>query len=152
MADKRRFDLFAAFLTERFGEKLRVFDVAGGMGKLNEALTRLGHEVTTFDTRHKHLPVKYAQRLFTLDETCEADLIAGMHPDGATRVILQYAAKHALPFAVVPCCSDNGMPYNSWRKHLGALGAELGFATEEATLAMEGRARIVLGTPRKNGS
>lgn len=151
MADKRRFDLFAAFLTERFGEKRRVFDVAGGMGKLNDALTRLGHDVTTFDTRHKHLPVKYAQRLFTLEEPCEADLVVGMHPDGATRVILQYAAKHALPFAVVPCCSDNGMPYNSWRKHLGALGTELGFATDEATLPMEGRARVVFGIPPKTG-
>ena len=148
MADKRRFDLFAAFVTERFGAKRRVFDVAGGMGKLNEALTKLGHDVTTFDTRHKHLPVRYAQRLFTLEEPCEADVVVGMHPDGATRVILEYAAKHRIPFAVVPCCSDNGMAYNLWRKHLLALGAELGFATEEALLPMEGRAKVVLGQPR----
>lgn len=148
MADKRRFDLFAALLTERFGERLRVFDVAGGMGRLNEALTKLGHDVTTFDTRHKHLPVRYARRMFTLDEPCEADLVAGMHPDGATRVILQYAAKHALPFAVVPCCSDNGMAYNLWRKHLLALGAELGHDVEEALLPMEGRAKVVIGRPR----
>ena len=149
MADKRRFDLFAAFLTERFGEKRRIFDVAGGMGKLNDALTRMGHEVTTFDTRHKRLPVRYAERMFTLDEPCEADLVVGMHPDGATRVILHYAAKHALPFAVVPCCSDNGMPYNSWRKHLATLGSELGFGVEEVLLAMEGRARVVFGRPSR---
>lgn len=145
MADKRRFDLFAAFVTERFGAARRVYDIAGGMGKLNEALTRHGHEATTFDTRHKHLPVRYAQRLFTLDEPCAADVVVGMHPDGATRVILHYAAKHALPFAVVPCCSDNGMPYNPWRRHLAGLGRELGFVVDEATLPMEGRARVVFG-------
>ena len=38
MADKRRFELFAGFLVARFPAP-RVFDVAGGMGKLNEALT-----------------------------------------------------------------------------------------------------------------
>ena len=145
MADKRRFDLFSAFVTERFGPARRVYDVAGGMGKLNDALTRLGHDTTTFYTRHKHLPVKYAQRMFTLDEPCEADVVVGMHPDGATRVILQYAAKHALPFAVVPCCSDNGMPYNPWRRHLADVARELGFTVDEETLAMEGRARIVFG-------
>ena len=147
MADKRRFDLFAGFLTERFGASRRIYDVAGGMGKLNDALTRLGHEVTTFDTRHKHLPVRYERRIFTLDEPCAADLVVGMHPDGATRVILQYAAKHSLPFAVVPCCSDNGMPYNPWRRHLAELGRELGFAVEEHELPMEGRAKVVWGRP-----
>src|SRR4051812_33364384 len=64
MADLRRFSLFARFLAERFDAR-RVFDVAGGMGKLNEALTALGHQVSTFDRRHRHLSVTYAQRTFT---------------------------------------------------------------------------------------
>ena len=148
MADKRRFDLFAAFLTERFGEKLRIYDIAGGMGKLNAALTKLGHEVTTFDTRHKHEDVRYARRIFTLVEPCEADLLAGMHPDGATRVIVEYGAKHGLPWAVVPCCSDNGLPYKPWMRHLAELGATLGHTVEEGTLPMEGRARVIVGVPR----
>ena len=54
MADKRRFELFASFLSERFPSAQRVFDVAGGQGRLNESLSRLGREVTTFDLRHKH--------------------------------------------------------------------------------------------------
>ncbi len=147
MADKRRFELFAQLLVARFSGA-RIFDVAGGMGKLNEALSRLGREVTTFDLRHKHLPVKhFEQRAFTLEEPCEADLVVGMHPDGATRLIIEYAARHQIPFAVVPCCSDNGMPYRSWMKHLASLATGLGLEVDEAPLPMEGRARVVLGAP-----
>ncbi|WP_342381227.1 hypothetical protein NVS55_16320 [Myxococcus stipitatus] len=145
MADKRRFDLFADLIVSRFVAP-RVFDVAGGQGKLNEALTRRGRVVTTFDLRHKHLPVTYAQRIFTLDEPCDAELVVGMHPDGATRVIIEYAARHRLPFAVVPCCSDNGMPYNPWMRHLAELARSAGFTTvEEVTLSMDGRARVLVG-------
>jgi hypothetical protein len=147
MADKRRFDLFADLLVARFGA-CRVFDVAGGMGRLNEALTARGCTVVTFDTRHKHLPVTFAERLFTLDEPCEADLVVGMHADGATRIIVEYAAKHRVPFAVVPCCSDNGMPYKPWMRHLSGLATERGFSqVEDVTLAMEGRARVIVGAP-----
>jgi hypothetical protein len=146
MADKRRFDLFARFLVDRFAVP-RVYDIAGGQGRLNEALTRLGCTVTTFDLRHKRLPVRYAERLFTLEEPCECDLVVGMHPDGATRIIIEYAAHHRLPFAVVPCCSDNGMPYNPWRRHLSELARGLGFArVEEHVLPMEGRACVVFGS------
>lgn len=145
MADKRRFELFAQLITERFAAP-RIYDIAGGQGRLNEALTKLGRKVTTFDLRHKHLPVLYAQRAFTLDEPCEAELLVGMHPDGATRIIIEYAAQHRLPFAVVPCCSDNSMPYNPWMRHLAELARERGFtAVEEHSLPMEGRARVILG-------
>lgn len=145
MADKRRFELFARFISESFSAP-RIFDIAGGQGRLNEALTKLGHTVTTFDLRHKHLPVRFAQRAFTMEEPCEADLLAGMHPDGATRIIIEYAALHRIPFAVVPCCSDNSMPYNPWMRHLAELARERGFVTvEEHSLPMEGRARVILG-------
>ena len=149
MADKRRFDLFADFLTERFSAP-RIFDIAGGQGKLNEALTRRGRTVTTFDLRHKRLPVRYAQRLFTLDEPCECELVVGLHPDGATRVIIEYAAKHRVPFAVVPCCSDNSMPYNPWMRHLADLGRNAGLEVDEVSLPMEGRARVLVGTPGRH--
>ena len=146
MADKRRFDLFADFICERFQPAPRVFDVAGGMGKLNDALTRRGRACVTYDLRHKRLPVQYAQRPFTLEEPCEADAVVGMHPDGATRLIIEYAARHRIPFAVVPCCSDNGMPYKPWMRHLAELARGLGFPTvEEAALPMDGRARVLWG-------
>jgi hypothetical protein len=145
MADLRRFTIFARFLAERF-DAPRVFDVAGGMGKLNEALTAHGRTVTTFDRRHKHLDVRYAQRPFTLDEPCAAELVVGMHPDGATRVIVEYAALHQLAFAVVPCCSDNGMPYRPWMRHLAELARERGGREiAEDTLPMRGRARVLSG-------
>ncbi|RKG92562.1 hypothetical protein [Corallococcus terminator] len=149
MADKRRFDLFADLLVTRFPQATRVYDVAGGMGKLNEALTQRGRTVTTFDLRHKHLPVQYAQRPFTLEEPCEAELVVGMHPDGATRIIIEYAARHGLGFAVVPCCSDNGMPYKPWMRHLAEVARDAGLtAVEEVALPMDGRARVLLGAPR----
>lgn len=147
MADKRRFDLFADLLVELFPQAGRVFDVAGGMGKLNEALTARGRACLTFDVRHKHLPVNFAEREFKLTEPCAADLVVGMHADGATRIIIEYAAQHRIPFAVVPCCSDNSLPYKPWMRHLDELARNLGMQTSEKTLAMEGRARVIVGQP-----
>ena len=148
MADKRRFDLFAELIRAEFPAARRIFDVAGGQGKLNEALTRRGCEVVTFDRRHKHLPVTFAERDFTLDEPCACDAVVGMHPDGATRVIVEYAAKHGVAFAIVPCCSDNSMPYRPWMRHLAELGRALGLDVKEVELPMEGRARVILGVPK----
>jgi hypothetical protein len=147
VADLRRFSVFAQFLAQRFDAR-RVFDVAGGMGRLNEALTARGVQVVTFDRRHRHLSVPYAERPFTLDEPCEADLVVGMHPDGATRVIIEYAALHRIPFAVVPCCSDNGMSYKPWMRHLAELARAQRFdEVGEQVLPIRGRARVLYGRP-----
>lgn len=148
MADKRRFDLFADFLVASFPQAQRVFDVAGGMGKLNLSLVVRGRQCVTYDRRHKHEPVDFAEREFTLDEPCQADLVVGMHSDGATRIIIEYAAKHGLGYAVVPCCSDNSMPYNPWMRHLRELAEQNGLTAQESTLPMEGRARVIWGGPR----
>jgi hypothetical protein len=145
MADLRRFSAFAKFLAERFDAR-RVFDVAGGLGKLNEALAARGAQVVTFDGRHRHLDVPYLERRFTLDEPCEAELVVGMHPDGATRVIIEYAARHRIAFAVVPCCSDNGMSYKPWMRHLTELARAQGFdEVGEQVLPIRGRARVLYG-------
>jgi hypothetical protein len=145
MADLRRFSVFARFLTEHFPAR-RVFDVAGGLGKLNEALTARGAQVVTFDRRHRHLDVAYAERTFTLEEPCEAELVVGLHPDGATRVIIEYAARHRIAFAVVPCCSDNGMSYKPWMRHLAELARGQRFdEVGEQVLPIRGRARVLYG-------
>ncbi|MBK8095953.1 MAG: hypothetical protein IPK26_02540 [Planctomycetes bacterium] len=149
MADKRRFDLFAEFVRREFPDAHRVFDIAGGMGKLNLALTDRGLAVTTFDRRWKRADVRYAERLFTLEEPCACDLVVGMHPDGATRIIVEYAARHDLPFAIVPCCSDNGMPYKPWVRHLAELATQHGFDLGDTTLPMQGRARVLHGRRRR---
>lgn len=146
MADKRRFESFARFLIDTF-DAPRIYDVAGGMGRLNEALTLLGREVTTFDRRAKHLDVRFAERTFTLDEPCACELVVGMHPDGATRLILEYAARHSVGFAIVPCCSDNGMPYKPWMRFLRDHAAERGLEVHEHELAIDGRARVLYGGP-----
>jgi hypothetical protein len=146
VADKRRFDLFARFIVGRFAAP-RIYDVAGGLGRLNEELTRLGRSVTTFDQRVKHAPVRYVERAFSLAEPCECDLVVGLHPDGATRGIIEFGAMHRIPFAVVPCCSDNGMPYKPWMRHLVVLAEASGFRVELASLAMEGRSQVIVGSP-----
>jgi hypothetical protein len=146
MADKRRFELFARSIVSEL-EGQRIFDIAGGMGRLNQELTKLGRVVLTFDRRHKHLDVPYAQRDFSLHEPCTCDLVVGMHPDGATRVIIEYAAVHEIPFAVVPCCSDNGMSYKPWVRHLTELALSLGFVVREVELPMPGRNRVLIGRP-----
>ena len=148
MADPRRFALFAHFCAQRFPDARRVFDVAGGMGRLNEELTRLGREVTTFDSRHKRLKVRFVERHFSADEEGECDLVVGLHPAGATRVILEFAGRRRVPFAGVPCCSDNGMSYRPWMRHLAELARTLGMDVEETALPMPGRARVIAGLPR----
>lgn len=146
MADKRRFDTFAHWITQRFAAP-RIFDVAGGQGKLNEALTDLGRSVVTYDRKAARNPnVAYREQRFTLEEPCLADMVVGMHPDGATRVIVEYAAKHRIPFAIVPCCSDNGTSYNLWMKDLKALALERFGVVREETLPMDGRARVLFVT------
>lgn len=145
MADKRRFELFAGFLRERFPKARRVYDVAGGMGRLNQELAKTGFEAMTFDVRVKRLPVPFAQRRLTLEEPCACDLVVGMHPDGATSVIVAYAARHRVPFSIVPCCSDNGMSYKPWMRHLAELGTSSGYSVEESSLPMPGRSRVLTG-------
>jgi len=73
--------------------------------------------------------------------------MVGMHPDGATRIVIEYAARHHIPFAVVPCCSDNGMSYRPWMRHLAELARGLGLDAREEVLPMEGRARVLYGLP-----
>ena len=67
----------------------------------------------------------------------------------ATRIIVEYAAKHGVPFAIVPCCSDNGMPYKPWMRHLAAFAVAAGFAVSGETLPMQGRARVTVGCRRR---
>ncbi len=145
MADLARFDLLADFLVQQFAAP-RIWDVAGGMGKLNQALTVRGRQCTTFDVRWKHLPgLDYREQLLELDEPCACDLIVGLHADGATRIIVEYAAHHQLPFVIVPCCSDNSMPYKPWLRHLAELAQSLGMTTRQRDLPMRGRCTMIIG-------
>lgn len=117
------------------------------MGRLNQELAKSGFEALTFDVRVKRLPVRFAERRLTIEEPCACDLVVGMHPDGATSVIVAYAARHSIPFSIVPCCSDNGMSYKPWMRHLAAQASAAGFSVEESVLAMPGRARVLTGVP-----
>lgn len=146
MADKARFAAFADFIAATFPPG-PVFDIAGGMGRLNEELSQRNFPTLTFDRRVKHLPVPYESRPFTLDEPCSCSLIVGLHPDGATPLIIEYAARHRIPFAIVPCCSNNGMSYRPWRRHLMELAISLGFDVESKDLPLTGRSTVIWGIP-----
>jgi len=41
------------------------------------------------------------------------------------------------------------MPYKPWMRHLAELGRELGMEVVEDELPMQGRARVLVGTPKR---
>ena len=51
-------------------------------------------------------------------------LICGMHPDGATESIVDFALAHGKPFAVVPCCIYYPTPPMSYQRFIKYLVAK----------------------------
>lgn len=84
------------------------------------------------------------------------DLVVGMHPDGGTDHIIQYAIKHRKPFCVCPCCvipsaapygGDSG--YVSWINHLVKMAEHARFDVAVTLLQMTGRNVAIIGKPLK---
>jgi len=105
MGDNYRSLVLAEYITRHFPPPIRVADVAGGNGTLNDILSVREYEVVTFDP---NLRMKYPNRKgqavrFYADIALAFDLVVGMHPDQATEEIV-YATKHC-PIIVVPCCN-----------------------------------------------
>ena len=50
-----------------------------------------------------HFPSTISSRLLN-SRLSSASLLVGLHPDGATEAIVDFALQHGKPFAVVPCC------------------------------------------------
>lgn len=158
MGDVRRFEVFADWIEERFPPDRfrRVLDVAGGGGMLALELADRGYMVKVVDPRKSRPParerrsrrnllglVEYVQERFQPSMATEADLVIGLHPDGATKAICE-AVDHA-PVVIVPCC-------NYWPGHDGdvtnAVRAELsrrGACMMETTLPMNGRNLLIRG-------
>ena len=104
--DSARFDAVADFIAERFGKSIRyVADVAGGQGMLARVLAkRHGYEAEVVDPRGWALRgVASRAAAFTAADASYYDLIVGLHPDAATRAIVEAATMR--PAVLVPCCN-----------------------------------------------
>lgn len=74
-------------------------------------------------------------------------IVAGMHPDGATEGIVDFALRHRKPFAVVPCCicpPTRPMTFAAFIKHLVAKAPE---RIRTCTLPFEGKNVCVYSVP-----
>lgn len=118
----KRADVFCDFLIETFNNFEKVVDVAGGRGEVSVNLfIRKQISTVLIDPRDdcmrpskiqmkllKKLGLEYSgshfKSEFPTDVVADASLIFGMHPDQATEPIFDYAIKHSISFAVVPCC------------------------------------------------
>lgn len=161
MGDVRRFDVFARFIASQIPERkrkdLRVADVAAGKGYLSFALREHGFRcITPFEpSPRKGGQVRRLGIQVRNFEGGEFDLIVGMHPDEATDVILDVAAKTKARAIVVPCCVrpvrwtfwGNQGPhrdadtnhFRAWVTHLKRESDRRGLRLNEALLEMTGR-------------
>lgn len=167
MGDSRRFDLFAAFIERQVSNKnARIADVAAGKGYLSLALRQRGFKnVISFEpkSRNKIKGLQYKARYF---EGGDFDVIVGMHPDQATDVILDEAARIRATAIVVPCCAlptrwtfwdmpmhqSRGIPthrsntsYSRWIDHLIRESAKRGLQLDKTALPMNGRNLVLYG-------
>lgn len=163
MGDPRRFDLFGRLIVELFppNQYRRVADIAGGKGYLQTNLRERGYDVTTYDERQgrRDRPgrFQYRYQLFGSHVKEDYDLLVGMHPDEATDVIINEAAKRKIPFAVVPCCVRpivlqsvfrDKHSYTNWIVQLKALAERNGYEVKEKKLKMMGKSLVLYGWPK----
>jgi len=104
--DDTRFEIVADFVYNRFGNSIHyIADVAGGQGLLSRILNKkYNYESEVIDPRGytlKGVPNRKCE--YTPDMAGYYDLIIGLHPDEATRPVVESA--HERPILVVPCCN-----------------------------------------------
>lgn len=171
MGDSRRFDLFADFIAQQIPNKhARIADVAAGKGYLSLALRQRGYKnVVSFEPniRNKVKGLQYKAQYF---EGGDFEVIVGMHPDQATDVILEEAAKSRATAIVVPCCAlstrwtfwnmpqhaGRGIPihrdtstYKRWLNHLVIESSKRGLQLNQYLLPMNGRNVILYGKGKR---
>lgn len=96
----------AAFVHEHYGRSVRyIADVAGGQGMLSRILTKkYGYQAEVIDPRGWALRgVSNRPEEYDASMAAYYDLIVGLHPDEATRPIVESALER--PVIVVPCCN-----------------------------------------------
>lgn len=101
-----RFEVVADFIYEYFGNKIKyIADVAGGQGMLARVLRKkYNYEVEVIDPRGWTLVgVKNRKEIYSPEMASYYDLIIGLHPDEATRAVVQSAKIR--PVVLIPCCN-----------------------------------------------
>lgn len=103
--DPERFDVIAAFVAERFPAARYIADVAGGQGMLSRVLRKKYQlEAEVVDPRGwtlKGVPARADYYSHTMADYY--DLIIGLHPDEATREVVDSARTRDV--LIVPCCN-----------------------------------------------
>jgi len=62
------------------------------------------HSTTTTDENERLVPLDHCDVLKSLEE---CSVVLGLHPDGATDAIVDFALAKGKPFAILPCCVYN---------------------------------------------
>lgn len=101
-----RFDVLAEFIYDRFGNSIKyIADVAGGQGMLSRVLNKkYGYESEVVDPRGWTLKgVGSRAEEYQASMASYYDLIVGLHPDEATRPVVESGTER--PVIVIPCCN-----------------------------------------------
>lgn len=100
-----RFDVMADFIAEKYSGKVKhIADVAGGQGMLSRLLNKRGFEAEVIDPRGwTMVGVANRKEEYSVDMADYYDLIVGLHPDEATRSVVESAKTR--PVIIVPCCN-----------------------------------------------
>jgi len=104
--DESRFDEIANFIYGRYGNTIKyIADVAGGQGLLTKILNKkYNYESEVVDPREYQLKgVSNRQGEYSEDMADYYDLIIGLHPDEATKPVVESA--HKKPVLIIPCCN-----------------------------------------------
>ncbi|MCL2773026.1 MAG: hypothetical protein FWD71_06725 [Oscillospiraceae bacterium] len=104
--DNARFDEVANFIYERYGNTIKyIADVAGGQGLLTKILNKkYNYESEVIDPREYQVKgVSNRQSEYSNDMADYYDLIVGLHPDEATREVVESA--HKTSVLIIPCCN-----------------------------------------------
>lgn len=104
--DESRFEVMAEFVYDQYGRTVKyIADVAGGQGALSRILNKKYNYVSeVIDPRLYSLKgVEHRISLYEPEMSTYYDLIIGLHPDEATRPVVESAFFR--PVIVVPCCN-----------------------------------------------
>lgn len=103
--DTNRFQVMADFIYETYSSSVKyIADVAGGQGMLTKCLNKYNYESEVIDPREYTIKgISHRQSDYEPQMAEYYDLIVGLHPDQATRAVVESALYR--PIIVVPCCN-----------------------------------------------
>jgi len=104
--DDTRFEVLANFVYEHYGKSVKyIADVAGGQGMLSRLLNKKYNYISeVIDPRiYSVKGVEHRISEYDSEMATYYDLIIGLHPDEATRPVVESAFYR--PIIVVPCCN-----------------------------------------------